>query len=61
MAHIPPTKTIRNKSANIMNLMQELKSTLLFEGLPEDNRRDFYKAIDQMKVFYDNIPQPKEK
>ena len=44
-----------------MNLMQELKSTLLFEGLPEDNRRDFYKAIDQMKVFYDNIPQPKEK
>jgi hypothetical protein len=53
-------KSLRNKTAKAMQAVRDIKESqstrLFFEGLPEENKRDLYKAIDELKTFYDNIP-----
>lgn len=55
MATKKTPKTVINKAVKIQNLMSDLYHNLLFEGLPMENKKDFYKAMDEMKVFIDNL------
>lgn len=56
-------KALKNKSHKAMKALEDIKSSqstqLFFQSLPEENRRDLYKVIDQLKVFIDNIPEKK--
>jgi hypothetical protein len=49
------SKTLINKVANIRRDMDLLYKNLFFQALPEENKRDFYRACDEMKTFADNL------
>ena len=58
-------KALKNKATKAMQALNDIKESqstrLWFESLPVENRHDLYKAIDQLKVFMDNIPEKKKK
>lgn len=48
-------KTLYNKAEKILNLMTELKETLMFEGEEHETKVELYKAMDSMQNFQDNL------
>jgi hypothetical protein len=58
-------KALKNKTSKAMRAVNDIKESqstrLFFESLPVENQRDLFKAIDQLKVFFDNIPEKKQK
>lgn len=58
-------KVLKNKSLKALKALNDIKESqstkLFFESLPEEDRRDLYKAIDQLKVFIDNLPEKNKK
>lgn len=42
-----------------MNQIDDLKNSLFFQGLPEENKKDYYKMKDAAKTFFDNLPGKK--
>lgn len=48
-------KRLTNKICKLMNLADDLRQDLFFQGLPEENKRDYYKMKDAMKTFFDNL------
>ena len=55
-------KRLKNAVAKVMNSLSDIKGipgcpNLFFSSLPEESKRDYYKAVDALKTFYDNLPQ----
>jgi len=55
-------KRLKNAVAKIVNSFSDITGiagcpNLFFSSLPEENKRDYYKAVDALKTFYDNLPQ----
>ena len=48
--------TLYQKAKEIITKQEKiLNRDFVFKALPMENKRDFYKAIDAMKIFIDNL------
>lgn len=57
-------KNLKRKTNKALKALDEIKGIpglgdLFFSALPEETKRDLYKAIDHLKTFHDNIPVKK--
>ncbi len=49
-------QSLKNKVNNIYRDIQAVTKNLFFQSLDEENKRDLYRAIDEIKTFLDNLP-----
>lgn len=48
-------KTLYNKAQHILNDCDKLRDTLMFQGEDEETKQALYKAMDEIKIFMDNL------
>jgi hypothetical protein len=48
-------KTLYNKAEKILDLMTQLKQTLMFEGETYETKKNLFEAMDNMQSFQDNL------
>lgn len=54
-------KQLTNKAKKIQASLEGLpKNNLWFEALPNENKNDYSRAMQALKVFIDNIPEKKK-
>ena len=50
-----------NKVRKIRNLSDDLRNDLFFQALPNENKNDFYRMYQELKIFLENIPEKSAK
>ena len=53
-------KTLYNKSVKALDVLRDMKKTLMFQGEDMETQRHIFKAIDEIGSFMDNLKRKGE-